>query len=136
MKKHKVKIPDGYEVESDNVTGNIHGTKFITITCKPIKKELPKTWEEYYVYKERQMANDIIVPTRYAKEFEALAKLVELRDYYNDGWEPDWEDTKQDKYIINFMNQGMRVLTFKTFELEQKFFKNFRDLIETAKPLL
>ena len=35
----------------------------------------------------------------YYEAFEALKKLVILRDYYNEGWQPDWNDNAT-KYSI------------------------------------
>ena len=58
MKKHKVKIPEGYgpgTLEYDTYLDNC-GNKHYTaarLTLIPIKKELPKTWEEYTL-KERK----------------------------------------------------------------------------------
>lgn len=77
--------------------------------------------------------------------FEALRKLVILRDYYNEGWEPDWEDGDEYKYCIkNFGNElytidldySARVMTFKTPEIRDKFLEEQRELLEIAKPLL
>ena len=77
--------------------------------------------------------------------FDALRKLVILRDYYNQGWQPNWCDYKQTKYIIeNYMGEiwtedGHRtssILAFKTPEIRDKFLEEQRELLEIAKPLL
>ena len=76
--------------------------------------------------------------------FEALRKLVILRDYYNEGWEPDWEDGDEYNCIKNFGNElytidldySARVMTFKTPEIRDKFLEEQRELLEIAKPLL
>lgn len=74
----------------------------------------------------------------------ALAQLCQLRDIYNEGWKPDWTDNNE-KFCIFFNNEKVysglsyytrHILSFKTQELRDKFLENFRDLIETAKPLL
>lgn len=79
--------------------------------------------------------------------FEALRKLVILRDYYNEGWQPDWNDTSL-KHIIymkveggwNFLIESRskypRVLHFKSEEIAKKFIKEQKKLLEIAKPLL
>ncbi len=46
-KKHKVKIPEGYKVDKVQRLNFPDKTIDITLSLKPIKKELPKTWEEY-----------------------------------------------------------------------------------------
>lgn len=77
--------------------------------------------------------------------FDALRKLVILRDYYNQGWQPNWCDYKQTKYIIeNYMGEiwcddGHRtssILAFKTPEIRDKFLEEQRELLEIAKILL
>ena len=77
--------------------------------------------------------------------FEALRQLVILRDYYNEGWLPDWEDDGSDKFCIqtykgefNQMEYSFtsRPLFFKTEEIRDKFLEEQRELLEIAKPLL
>ena len=74
----------------------------------------------------------------------ALCQLIQLRDYYNDDWVPDW-NTFSAKYCVSINCNNIdctvnisinRVLAFKTKELMGEFVKNFKDLIEIAKPLL
>ena len=78
--------------------------------------------------------------------FEALRKLVILRDYYNEGWQPDWDINKV-KYIIkrhgnrHFSNietseNHPSVLYFKSKEIRDKFLEDQKELLEIAKPLL
>lgn len=79
------------------------------------------------------------------KAFEALRKLIILRDFYNEGWQPDWEDDGNDKFCIELykgeFNQmeysfTSRPLSFKSEEIRDKFFEDQKELIEIAKPLL
>lgn len=82
---------------------------------------------------------------RIAKAFEALAKLIWIRDYYNDGWKPDWNNRKRDKFCI-MVDKGIlikesfqsnnKVFAFKTEEVRDNFFEEQRALLEIAKPLL
>jgi len=75
---------------------------------------------------------------------EALQKLLFLRDYYNDGWQPDWED-EEEKFSIQVCEgefhtfesiECQRVVSFKTEEIRDKFLEDQRELLEIAKPLL
>nr|DAV15448.1 MAG TPA: hypothetical protein [Caudoviricetes sp.] len=76
--------------------------------------------------------------------FEALRKLTILREYYNEGWQPDWEDDEW-KYFIEYYRGKLsvertcgnnRVLAFKSSEIRDKFLEDQRELLEIAKPLL
>lgn len=87
---------------------------------------------------------DVYINKESEEAFKALKKLVILREFYNEGWEPDWEeeDTKYtifvakgeldtgDTYIFN------RVLSFKDKEVRDRFLREQIDLLEIAKPLL
>ena len=76
--------------------------------------------------------------------FEALRKLTILREYYNEGWQPDWEDDEW-KYFIEYYRGKLsvertcgnnRVLAFKSSEIRDKFLEDQKELLEIAKPLL
>ena len=158
-KEFKIQVPYGYEIDRENST-------FENIVFKKVEKELPKSWEELKIIKgffvngeseikEINEAQDKILaiegnrnvfPAKEeAEACLALAQLCQLRDRYNDGWKPNWEDDGEIKYHIEFFKGKIkkeyhyatkRVLCFKTQELRDKFLENFRDLIEIAKPLL
>ena len=79
-----------------------------------------------------------------AQAIKALAKLIFLRDYYNEDWEPDWRDDNS-KYCIEIYQGRIisecyrgtsRVLAFKTQEIRNEFLREQKELIEIAKPLL
>ena len=160
-KEMKIQVPEGYEIDREKST-------FKKIVFKKIEKKLPKSWKEFgevqgwFVselsdidYSEGHSTDyrdKNIFPTKEeAEACLALSQLCQLRDRYNDGWRPDWENRVQTKFIIcisldnkilfdkisaNTHAISKRLLTFKTEELRDKFLENFRDLIETAKPLL
>ena len=82
---------------------------------------------------------------RTAEAFKALAKLIWLREYYNENWKPNWKDDTIRKYNIftelDKIEKGNsfsanRILSFKTEEVRNKFFEEQRELLEQAKPLL
>ena len=75
---------------------------------------------------------------------EALKKLILLRDYYNEGWQPNYKN-KETKYTIytwsGLLTDGEtfdcnRILCFKTKEIRDMFFEEQKELLEIAKPLL
>lgn len=77
--------------------------------------------------------------------FETLRKLVILRDYYNEGWQPDWEDSNEKKFYIRFYDCGAfddttytnrHVLSFKSRKVIMKFIEEQKELLKIARPLL
>lgn len=75
---------------------------------------------------------------------EALKKLIILRDYYNEGWQPDWcDDTNKfciemvsNKLHLEIWHNTSKVLYFKSLEIANKFLEEQIELLETAKPLI
>ncbi len=78
---------------------------------------------------------------------EALKKLILLRDYYNEGWQPNWRDDNWKyviiskvgihwKFIVDNKANYYRVLHFKSREIAEKFLEEQKELLEIAKPLL
>ena len=160
-KEMKIEIPEGYEIDREKST-------FEKIVFKRAGRKLPKKWEDLYkvggwfvdfhsdVVTSGSMHTGDSVKNRFPTKEEAeaclaLSQLCQLRDRYNEGWKPDWEDRAQNKFIIyihpnneilfdkisaNTHAISRHLLTFKTEELRDKFLENFRDLIEIAKPLL
>lgn len=155
-KELKIQVPEGYEIDRENST-------FEKIVFKKVENELPKRWKdlhqvkgwavgednkiysvERYTWEEYRRKN--IFPTKEeAEACVALAQLCQLRDRYNNGWRPDWDDGGEQKYAIKIENNKTvkyiltstsSVLSFKSVNLRDEFLENFRDLIEIAKPLL
>lgn len=85
------------------------------------------------------------IPNKFAEPMLALMQLLTIREKeYTNGWEPDWTtaDTKYcigvDKNSINkceYLSTHL-VLSFPTKDLCDEFYKNWKELIEIAKPLL
>ena len=106
-----------------------------------LKDNLPKTWEEFCTLFVHEVPSE-----KKAKAHSALFQLEQLRDCYRDGWKPDWGNIDLHKYVIyNFKNKIIfntdidgtsHFLSFPTMELCEKFYNNFKDLIETAKDFI
>lgn len=79
----------------------------------------------------------------YLNKLKAISTLIDIANYYNKGWKPDWNNDKEYKYCIVFSNNNY----FITYKLEMNygsiFFKNrkgaqavidnpnFRDILDT-----
>lgn len=155
IKEMKIQAPEGYEIDRENST-------FENIIFRKAERKLSKRWEDLPFVEgwfidakcriietgrlNTQEYNKNTFPTKEeAEACVALAQLCQLRDIYNEGWKPNWEDYNETKYCIEFCQGRIetidrvnchKILTFKTEELRDKFLENFKDLIETAKPLL
>lgn len=80
-----------------------------------------------------------------ANAAESLRRLLFLRDYYNEGWMADWNNSKQTKYTIEvYLDElwcesyrtNKKILSFKNDKIRDKFLEEQRELLEIAKPLL
>ena len=134
------------------------GDSLPTLSTKPYKveftgfeqKEHVRTYEEAVDWlkqnsKDRVIyADEAYINEEYERAFEALKKLTILRDYYNEGWKPNWKDVG-DKYCLEVYEGELhfyeysftfRVLHFKTKGIREKFFEEQKELLEIAKPLL
>ena len=132
-----------------------------TLSTKPYKIEFQgfeqkapaRTYEE--ALKEAHRKGDyyyqpyhLEVPSKeLAEATMALLKLLFLRDYYNEGWQPDWKDDTWKyvilakvgiywEFIVDNKASYYRVLHFKSREIAEKFLKEQKELLEIAKPLL
>lgn len=154
MNELKITIPEGFEIDKENST-------FELIKFKKIEKQLPKRWLDLECIKGYWIDKDCLIrevdffgvqsdlknvfPTKeYTEASLALAQLLQLRQVYNNGWEPDWSDKQTKHTITSFhgiisvdaIRDHSRVMSFKTAEIRDLFFENFKELLEIAKPLL
>lgn len=88
--------------------------------------------------------NHLIDTQKDAEAILALIKLKRLRDTYRQGWEPDYVDDS-DKYVITYHKTAIKcdmfihynaILSFQSAEIRDKFYSNFKDLIEQAKEFI
>jgi hypothetical protein len=132
-------------------------------------QSLPKSWEEYceinpYLTKDKEFflapdgtINNILQPyyrridfslamssKKKAEQFVVLSKLIQIRDYYNQGWEPNWNDDTS-KYTIGVIENNLyfdittysnKLFTFKSKEIRDEFFVNFALDLEFIKEFL
>ena len=69
----------------------------------------------------------IIVSNNNWEKIKAISQLMDIADYYNKGWKPNWSNSKGYKYCIVFSNNNY-FITYK-FEMNYGsiFFKNTKD---------
>lgn len=142
-KELKIEVPQGYEIDRQKST-------FEKIIFKKIT-ENPKTWEEYCSLMKGKTVyytncNNIIVsgfsdahdkfPTKErAKQFIAIGKLIQLRDYWVKGYS-EFRYAVYGEIVFKFVGPPSYYLTFPTKEMAEEFKYCFSDLIEQAFPLV
>ena len=152
-KKLKINIPEGYEIDKEKST-------FEEIVFKKVEdpfSKLPKTWEEYCKQTEGYVSyffsspksiikswfegsyNEFITEER-VKQYVALGRLLQLRDYWVKGYSEFRYAVYGDKLdgtaICDWRDNINHPLTFPTREMAQKFVECFKDLMKEAHPLI
>ena len=108
--------------------------------CKPI---LPTSFDE--VDKEYDLHRCCIEAyAPYTSQLATLSQLLYLRDIYRQGWKPDWTNNDV-KYAIANQNDELvkvdnsssnRIFAFQSSEVRDKFYINFKDMLEKIKDLI
>lgn len=118
------------------------------------QKAPPKTtYEEALEWLEKNSKDSVIyadeayINEEYEFAFEALKKLIVLRDYYNDGLKQ--EDLgnvinaivieriyDEYQFVVRKIFNTRHLLFFKSEEIAENFLREQKELLEIAKPLL
>lgn len=150
-----IDIPEGYEIDEENST-------FECIKFKPIKKYLTykeiaeklnkdtcffiakgkiQSYAQYASYDNPGVANSY----RQIEKILAINQLMNIANYYNKGWKPNWSTNKEYKYCIQYNKEYNEYSVYYSFlEIESIiYFKNeedvqsiinnpnFRDILDT-----
>ena len=108
--------------------------------CKPI---LPTSFDE--VDKEYDLHRCCIEAyAPYTSQLATLSQLLYLRDIYRQGWKPDWTNndikyaiTNQNDELIKVGNtESNRIFAFQSTEVRDKFYINFKNMLEKIKDLI
>lgn len=134
--------------------GCFSGRKIQTLSTNPYKVILEGFEQKPYLptfedmIKERNyiyLPENLVVPNKeLAEATVALLKLLFLRDYYNEGWQPNYVEKETKHTIVTISGiiekgttiQSNRILCFKTEKIRDMFLEEQRELLEIAKPLL
>lgn len=156
--EEKIVIPEGYELQKFNdyeyriIKKEAELPKSWEEFCNthPVKEN--ECWTDAYstvinsYFKGEKRAEEwknLLPDKTYAEAILALCQLIQLRDCYRQGWKPDWDDNDI-KSMIGYhrncvscsnVSYSAHILTFQSNKIRNKFFDNFKDLIEKTKPL-
>lgn len=145
---------------------DLNSKKYLRLNIKIVPKErrLPKTWEEFCKINSRinngyfitadslisevhgisrraDLDKNVCPSKEIAEGILALIQLIQLRDYYNDGWKPTgycsaiYITNNSDPWIGVITVDSKSPLAFKSADLAKEFANNFRDLIDKVKYL-
>lgn len=158
----KIGIPEGYEIDKEKSTFEILVLKKIenkfSKDWKEFCKNNPTGRNEVFIdncstippvmecSKRDKDFDKNLIPSKFAEPMLALMQLLTIREKeYTKGWEPDWGHIGTAKFVIKTQEDKITspmsvaapsILSFPTKELRDEFFKNWKDLLEIAKPLL
>jgi hypothetical protein len=137
----------GGDLDSENIATN-PTLSISPYTLEGFEQKAPApTYEEIvrgknYIY----LPENLVAPNKeLADATKALLKLLFLRDYYNEGWQPDWSNYNEIKWTIENVNNNLtvtneytfnQVMFFNSEKLAFKFLEDQKELLEIAKPLL
>ena len=85
----KIQVPEGMEIDKENST-------FECIKFRPKKVTYEDISEKYC------WSSIIRVDSKHIEKMFTFRKLLEVAEYLNDDWKPDWNDSKQIKYLIQY----------------------------------
>ena len=84
----KIQVPEGMEIDRENSTFECIKFKSKDLTYQEISKKF-----QPYNYSVSTNAKNL-------SKLITFRKLLEIADYLNGDWKPDWNDVKQIKYFI------------------------------------
>lgn len=154
-----INIPEGFELKK------VSETEYQIV---PKKRKLPKTWKEFCEINSKPHDNECFItidsnilnvtannrladtdknvcPSKEVAEgILALIQLIQLRDYYNNGWKKG-DNTFEECYVITCYLKTWLIglpqddkdypFTFKSYNLAEEFLTNFRYLFDKVKYL-
>lgn len=105
------------------------------------------TISEYNIDKMDEVRDRMVLPSKkLAEAFLAMMQLMSLREAWIGDWKPDWNEVDSNKYCIEgdgnyefriiILSETRSSLSFPTAEMATDFMNCFKDLLETAKPLI
>lgn len=153
-----IDVPDGYEAHITFVKKSLNSAgEPIPASWEEFCSVYPMTGKEYcftangFIHTGRSKGNtrlreDVgyVATEQQAMEIVALLQLLMLRKAYVGNWEPTWTDSSSkyviyvdcDRVQIGIAKGTNHIMSFPSEALRNRFFENFKDLLEIAKPLL
>ena len=109
----KITVPEGYEIDKENSTFECIKFKKKELTYENIAEKLFKNKRTYFIGALANIidytpeGNGVYLPNQALSKKQlqrllAINKLMNVAEYLNDGWKPDWTNTNQHKWAIKW----------------------------------
>ena len=102
----KIQVPEGMEIDRENSTFECIKFKSKDLTYQEISKKF-----QPYNYSVSTNAKNL-------SKLVTFRKLLEVADYLNGNWKPDWNDANQNKYYILYDGRN------ETFFIDNRYYVN------------
>lgn len=111
QKEIKITVPEGYEIDKENSTFECIKFKKKRLTYEDVARKLFKDKVCYYLrqgaeiirYKPKLTSAELANNATSEKQLQrllAINKLMNVAEYLNDGWKPNWKDSNFSKWYI------------------------------------
>ena len=101
----RIQVPEGMEIDKENSTFECIKFKPKGITYTDIQNKL-----DYNC--------NIVLISKHRLKCIIFRKLLEVADYLNDDWKPDWNNISQGKYFILYNKEENK------FEIDYRSYRN------------
>lgn len=114
-KEIKITVPEGYEIDKENSTFECIKFRKKVLTYEDVAEKLFNKKPTYYLRQGAEIckyspdsstmtkANNA-TSEKQLQRLLAINKLMNVAEYLNDGWKPDWKNTNQSKWFISWDN--------------------------------
>lgn len=121
-KEIRITVPEGYEIDKENSTFECIKFKKKGLTYEDVAEKLFKNKRTYFIREQAKI--DIFLPAEdvgvsYAnnatsqeqlQRLLAINKLMNVAEYLNDGWKPDWENSNCSKWYIIWHHRSCKFI--------------------------
>ncbi len=101
-----IEIPKGYEFDKIREDLGLICLKKVEINLT----ETIKTWEDVMNYMNIDKDFFSMLETILTKKALAFTKLTYICTLFNEGWEPDWSNDSQKKYMPSFQYKNLNII--------------------------
>lgn len=115
-KEIKITVPEGYEIDKENSTFECIKFKKKGLTYEDVAEKLFKGKTVYFIKTDAQISTYVLPDSvlnhannatsgKQLKRLLAINKLMNVAEYLNEDWKPDWKNTNHSKWFISWDNR-------------------------------